>query len=261
VISYQEKRNSLDGNVDKEEAQSTDVVVDVGNGSLDVVERDLLVLVGATLRPEPVHGDHALAFVQEVTFFRASGHDEGRSEADNHCEESLKEEDVAPCVDDHGGCSPRRDASKTVCPSAIDFRQQIIMNIPRSEQTTKGSSHRRSRDVDADTEQEFVALVEAGDEERKTTKSCMLDFDTTSVWEHLRHDTTLEYTKASPSSQQSLKALHKGTAERDEAKPTDQERQIELRANLLEQKIAGHLDKHVYNVKDGGHPIPTLSYT
>jgi hypothetical protein len=49
VISYQEKRNSLDGNVDKEEAQSTEVVVDVGYGSLDVVERDLLVLVGATL--------------------------------------------------------------------------------------------------------------------------------------------------------------------------------------------------------------------
>jgi hypothetical protein len=208
-----------------------------------------------------VHGDHALTLVQEVAFFGAFGHDEGRSEADNHREKSLKKEDVAPIVDDHGGDSPRRDASKTGCPLAIDVHQQIIMNIPCSEQTTKGSSHRRGRDVDADAEQEFVALVEAGDEECKTTKSCMLGIDTTSVWGHLRHDTTLEYTKTSPSSQQSLEALHKGTAKRDEAEPTDQERQVELGANLLQQKIAGHLDKHIYNVKDGGHPVPTVSYT
>jgi hypothetical protein len=33
------------------------------------------------------------------------------------------------------------------------------------EQAAKGSSHGRSRDVDADAEQELVALVEAGYEE------------------------------------------------------------------------------------------------
>jgi hypothetical protein len=38
------------------------------------------------------------------------------------------------------------------------------------EQAAKGSSHGRSRDVDADAEQELLALVEAGYEEGETSR-------------------------------------------------------------------------------------------
>jgi hypothetical protein len=45
----------------------------------------------------------------------------------------------------------------------MELEKQMI--IPSSQQSTKGSSHRCRGNVDSNTEQKLVALVEAGDEE------------------------------------------------------------------------------------------------
>ena len=49
------------------------------------------------------------------------------------------------------------------------YDQNPGADLHSGEQSTKGSSHGGCGDVDTDAEQEFVALVEAGDEECKAT--------------------------------------------------------------------------------------------
>ena len=61
----------------------------------------LLVLVGPTLQPESLRGDHPFAFVQKPAFFGAAGHEERSSQTDDNCKQPLKEEDVTPGVDDN----------------------------------------------------------------------------------------------------------------------------------------------------------------
>jgi hypothetical protein len=169
-------------------------------------------------------GYHSLAFVQEVAFFRASRHQERRNETKDYCEKAFEEEDVTPGVQDHRKRSPRRNTRKTVYRLATGIRCQDCGSLHRGEKAPESSSHGSSGDVYTNAEQEFVALVEAGNEEGKTTRYYELEIVTTSNWEDLRHDTTLKYTKTGPSSQQSLKAFHEGTAERYEPKATYQER-------------------------------------
>lgn len=64
-ITYHEKRDTLNRDVDAEETECAEVVVDVHNGTLDVVKFDLLVLVRATLRSQSLRGNHPFTLVEE----------------------------------------------------------------------------------------------------------------------------------------------------------------------------------------------------
>lgn len=111
--TYQEQRETLNSDVDEEEAESAEVVVDVEHGALDVVDFSLLIFGTATLYDESLCSNHALSLVQEPTFFRRARHQEWRTETNEDGKEALEEEDVAPGVDPHRCDSPWWDASET----------------------------------------------------------------------------------------------------------------------------------------------------
>lgn len=67
-------------------------------------------------------------------------------------------------------------------------------DLHSGEQSAKSSSHGGCRYVDADAEQELVALVEAGDEEGKATMHCLLVNANGSMETYLRHYATFENT-------------------------------------------------------------------
>lgn len=94
----QEHGQALDGDVDEEEGQAAGVVVDVGDGALDVREGDALVGLGAVLADEALRGDHPLALREELAGRGGGGQPDWRDEADYHGYNSLKKEDVAPCA-------------------------------------------------------------------------------------------------------------------------------------------------------------------
>jgi hypothetical protein len=78
--------------------------------------------------------------------------------------------------------------------------------------------------------------------------------------EFLRHDTALKHTEKRSGDQQSPEVLYESTAQRYKAETAYQERQVVLRANLLQDDVAGYLDEHVDDVKDGGDPIESVPY-
>lgn len=63
MIAYHEQRNTLNSNVDEEEAKSAEVVGDVHHRPLDVMHFGLFILIGSTLEHEALGSDHALALV------------------------------------------------------------------------------------------------------------------------------------------------------------------------------------------------------
>jgi hypothetical protein len=52
---------------------------------------------------------------------------------------------------------------------SLDLNTKMRFNIPSSQKPSEGASHGSSRNVDSNTEQQLVTLVEAGDEECETT--------------------------------------------------------------------------------------------
>jgi len=111
-----------------------------------------------------------------------------------------------------------------------------------SQESAKRTCHGGRGDEDADAEEKLIALVEARDEESKT-----------------RHDSALKHPEHGSRSQQALEAVHKRTAQGNEAKPHDQHRQIVLGPDLLQQQVAGHLDEHVDDIEDGRHPVESVA--
>jgi hypothetical protein len=63
VWAYHEKRNTLYGDVDEEEAKSAEIVSDVQHSPFDVMDLSLLVLIGTTFQLESLRSDHSFAFV------------------------------------------------------------------------------------------------------------------------------------------------------------------------------------------------------
>lgn len=108
-VAYHEKRDTLDRDVDQEESQSADVVVDVKDGSCDVLDRDFLGLGGCVLNNQSFRRDTALPFRQKEALGRSRWHEYGCQKADNDREEAFEEENVSPFVDDHALDSPGRN--------------------------------------------------------------------------------------------------------------------------------------------------------
>lgn len=142
----------MNSDVDEEEAECTDVVVDVEYRPSNVVGLNTLVLLGAVLHPQPLECDLTLTLVEEPTFCWSCWHEERRAKAGQNGDQALEEEDVAPGVDDHAGSSPWWNTGKTRTILAIVF-VQVRGYLRSGEKTAERAGHRCCRDVDADTEQ------------------------------------------------------------------------------------------------------------
>jgi hypothetical protein len=101
VESYQEERNSLNGDVDHEKSEGSDVVVDVQEGSSNVVGFNLLVLVATVLQDQSLYCDSALALIQEPAFLRAPWHEVWCAQTDDNRNQTLEEKYVSPRVNKH----------------------------------------------------------------------------------------------------------------------------------------------------------------
>lgn len=171
--TYQEKRNTLDSDVDEKKSESADVVGDVEHRSLHMTRLDFLILSSASLRNQTFMRDPSFAFVQEVALAWACRHRKRCSDANKKSEEAFKEEDVAPRVNNHGRCTPCRDSGQSgETFVSISARVARYIHSPCSQKSTERTSHTGSRDVDTDAEQQLVALVEASDKEREATVRC-----------------------------------------------------------------------------------------
>jgi hypothetical protein len=201
--SRQEERERLHGNVDGEEAERTDGVVDVEDGTLDVHQLDLLVDVGTVLTEETLSSDGLLAFGKEFALVRVSLHEEGSDQGNDASEETLEEENVAPGVEFHGSDAELRNPDET-----------------GSQKTTESASKRTGRDEDTDAEKELVPLVEAGEEEGNTG-----------------HSATLSQTQECACNEKSGVALNEGSAERDQAEREHQEGDPESWSDCLEDDV------------------------
>lgn len=126
MATYHEQRDTLDSNVDEEESKGAKVVCNVQHGPLYVVRLRLLVLVGTVLEDEAPRSNHAFALVQKPAFFRAAGHHKGCGKADDNGDEALEEENVSPCVDDHGRGAPWRDTRETVVTRQFACKETFI---------------------------------------------------------------------------------------------------------------------------------------
>jgi hypothetical protein len=124
-------------------------------------------------------------------------------------------------------------------------------------QPTEGSSHGGCGYVNANAEQQFVALVEAGDEECKPATKPWLAWNVETDIRYVRHDTTFKYTQEGSRNQQPSEAWHKGGTQWDKAKPTYKKWQVVLWAKFLEKDVAGYFDEHVDDVEDRGNPVET----
>lgn len=214
--SGHEEGDALYGDVDAEEAESAEVVGDVKERTLNVVRSDLLSLIGSALQFQTLGSDHALALGQEPALFGASGHQEWCAETDDGCKEALKEEDVAPSVNAHRGNAPWRDARKAAEGLVLSITSSHA-NLPSSKETAESTSHRRSRDVNTNAEEQLIALVETGDEEGQTAVLLLVNHHYYYT-RHSRHDTTLKNTEHSSGSQESFETLDKGSAQRHKTK-------------------------------------------
>lgn len=217
----QEHRQALDGDVDEEEAQAAGVVVDVCHGAFDVGQGDFFVGVGAVFTDQPLGGDHLLALGEELARRGGTRKPDGRDEPDDHGDYPLEEEDVAPRVDPHGCDAPVRDARQA-----------------RRQEAAEGARHARRGDVDADAEEELLALVEGAEVECEPG-----------------HGAALEGAEDCPGHEEARVAPDEGGAERHEAEADDQEGEVEPRADALEEDVARDLDGEVDDVEDGQRPV------
>jgi hypothetical protein len=112
-MTYQEKRDTLNCDIDAEEAESAKVVRDVEYTSLDVSRSDLLILIGSALQLQSLSGNHAFALVQEPAIGGAARHQEWCTKAYKYCEKAFEEKDVTPGVDSHRCNSPWRNTRET----------------------------------------------------------------------------------------------------------------------------------------------------
>ena len=136
-ITYHEKGNTLDCDVDEEEAKSGEVVRNVHCSPLHMVCCDLLILIGATLRNQSLRGNHAFSLIKEPAFLGASWHQEWRTETDEDSEKTLKKEDVAPSIDARSGNAPCRDSSKTAKREPNQLRNMSIVAYPVAKRPPK----------------------------------------------------------------------------------------------------------------------------
>lgn len=217
----QEDGQALDGDVDEEEAEAARVVVDAHDGAPDMSERDALVGVRAVLAHEALRRDRLLALREEPARRRRRRQPDWRDHADHHGQQPLEEEDVAPAVDAHARRAPVRDAREA-----------------RRQEAAEGAGHARRRDVDADAEEELLALVEGAQVEGE-------------AW----HGAALEHAQDGSRHEEARVAGDEGGAERHEAEADDQAGQVEARAHALEDDVAGDFDEEVDDVEDGQGPV------
>jgi hypothetical protein len=201
--SRQEKRERLHRDVNSKEAERTDGVVDVEDGTLDVHQLDLLVDIGAVLTEEALSGDGLLTLREELALVRVCLHEEGSNQGNDASEETLEEENVAPGVELHSSDAEFRDPDEA-----------------SSQKTTESASKRTGRDEDSDAEKELVPLVEAGEEEGNTG-----------------HSATLSQTQECACNEKSGVALHEGSAEGDQTKREHQEGNPESWSDCLQDNV------------------------
>lgn len=124
-------------------------------------------------------------------------------------------------MDAHAGGAPVRDAREA-----------------RRQQAAEGARHARRRDVDADAEEELLALVEGAEVEGEA-----------------RHGAALEGAEDGPGDEQARVGGDEGGAERHEAEADDQEGQVEPGPDALENDVAGHFDSEIDDVEYGQGPV------
>lgn len=195
--------------------------MDVCDGALDVGQGDFLVGMGPVLPDQALGRDHLLALREELARRWGTREPDGRDEADDHGDYPLEEEDVAPRVDAHAGHAPVRDAGQA-----------------RRQEAAEGAGHARRGDVDADAEEELLALVEGAEVEGEA-----------------RHGAALEGAEDGPGHEEARVAPDEGGAERHEAEADDQEGEVEPGADALEDDVARDLDGEVDDVEDGQRPV------
>jgi hypothetical protein len=135
-------------------------------------------------------------------------HEEGSDQANDASEETFEEEDVTPVMESHGRNTEFGDPDET-----------------SSQQATESACKRTGGDEDTNTEQQFVSLVEAGEEERDT-----------------RHGTTLGQTQECSCDEKAGVCLHECSTKRNQAKGEDQERNPESWSDSLEDNVRRNLD-------------------
>jgi hypothetical protein len=99
--AYHEERDTLHCDVDEEESKCAEVVIDVEDGTSDVMWPDLFVLIGATLRLEAKTGNAAFSLIEKPAFFRAARHQEWGAQAHKNGEQPFEEKNVAPGMNHH----------------------------------------------------------------------------------------------------------------------------------------------------------------
>lgn len=191
--------------------------MDAHDSAFDMCKGDALVRLGAVLADQALRGDHLLALGEELARRGGRGQPNWRDEADDHGDDALEEEYVAPRVDAYAGGAPVRDAREA-----------------RRQQAAEGARHARRRDVDADAEEELLALVEGAEVEGEA-----------------RHGAALEGAEDGPRDEQARVGGDEGGAERHEAKADDKEGQVEPGPDAFEDDVAGHFDSEVDDVEDG----------
>jgi hypothetical protein len=147
IGSYHEERNALNGDVDHEKSEGADVVVDIQEGSSNVVGFNLLILVATVLHDQSLYCDSALALIQEPAFLRALWHEVWCAQADDNRNQTFKEKYVSPRVDDHARSTPRRDARKAENGSAQDESSEPSSNLHGSQETAESTGKGRCRDI------------------------------------------------------------------------------------------------------------------
>lgn len=195
--------------------------MDAKDGPLDVRPGDLLVGLGTVLPDQPLVGNHALPLGQELAGARRTGQPDRGEAANEHRDEALKEEDVAPGVDAHRGHAPGGDAGQA-----------------RGQQAAKGAGHGGRGDVDADAEEELLALVKGAQ-----------------VKGHAGHGAALEDAEDGARDEQARVGGDEGGAEGDEAEADDEGGEVVARADALEDDVGGDFDEEVDDVEDGEGPV------
>lgn len=217
----QEHRKTLDGDINEEKAKGAGVVVDAKDGPLDVRPGDLLIGLCSVLANEALVCDHFLPFRQEFARPGRAGQPDGGYETDEHGHEAFEEENVAPGVDPHRGHAPGWNPGQA-----------------RGQQPAKCARHRSGRYIDADAEEQFLALVKG-----------------TQVEGHAGHRSALEDTQDGARGEQARVGRHEGGAHGDEAETHHQEGEVETGADTFEDDVGGHFDEEVDDVEDGEGPV------
>lgn len=117
---WQEKRERLDGDIDREESKCAESVADIEDCALDVVQLDLLMDVRLVLSVETLGRNLLLARCEELALVRVCLHEERGDERDDDREKAFEEKDMAPGVQPHRSDSKLRDLGQACSQEASE---------------------------------------------------------------------------------------------------------------------------------------------